>query len=158
MALARIPDEINRHIEAVLALSKRDVLLKVLRQAEFCLQSEQPTAAAVLAGVALDELSLTLGQGASEQQHFLNVWRELRDQAAHPSPGAAQPDTGALKTMITGIRDLIEQVGILQSKATPLPIAEDTLTKIRGKYEFVPTSVDTFLERKREDLDLENRR
>ncbi len=56
MALAAIPDEINRHFEAALVLSKRDVLLRVLREAELCLQAKALAAATILAAVVLERL------------------------------------------------------------------------------------------------------
>jgi hypothetical protein len=159
MALAAIPDEINRHIEAVLALSRREVLLRILREADRCLQSEQVTAAAVLAGVALEEVCLLSGQSASDQQQeTLEEWREMRDRAAHTSSADADLDKEAAKAMIDGVRALIEQAHSPQGKSTSFRLTEKALSKTRGKYAFVPTSVDEFLERKHADLDLEDRK
>jgi hypothetical protein len=157
MAVAAIPDEINRHIEAVLALSKRDVLLRILREADLCFQLEQVTTAAVLAGVALEELSLLKPQGSSDQQQeILEVWRELRDRAAHIPGDNAQVDKEAVKAMITAVKTLIQQVERPHDESTSYPLTEDALIKIRGKYAFVRTSVDEFLKRKQDDLELED--
>jgi hypothetical protein len=156
MALAAIPDDINRHIEAVLVLSKRDVLLKVLREADLCLQFEHLAAATLLAGVVLEETSLLVSPDALGQlQRHVEIWREMRNRAAHPLPRRAELDTEEVKAMLTGIRTLLEQIDRQQGKPTSFRAVEDALAKIRGKYTFVGTSVDEFLKRKHDDLELE---
>lgn len=118
MAVAAIPDEINRRIEAVLALSKRDVLLRILAEADLCLQLEQVTAAAVLAGVALEEAFLLTDQNAADQQQDMpQGWREMPHRAAHPSVGEAELDKKAVKAMIAGVRASIKEVDRQQNKA-----------------------------------------
>ena len=154
--MAAIPDEINRHVEAVVALSKRDVLLRMLREADVCFQSEQLTAAAVLAGVALKEISLMMDQDAfNRQKETFEAWRKMRDRAAHVSPGKAHLDRGAVEAIIAGVKGLPDQVDRPKGKSTSSRFAEEALKTTRGKYAFVGTSVDEFLRRKREDLDLE---
>ncbi len=151
MAISSIPEEINRHIEAVLVLSKRDLLLRVLREAELCLQLEDLTAATVLAGVALDEACLLVAPNASDEQGaYLEIWREMHNRAVHPSLDRAAPGKEEVKAMLTGIRSLLEQIATPESRP-----AEDALAETRGKYAFVATSVEQFLKRKHDDLELE---
>jgi hypothetical protein len=138
MALAAIPDEINRHIEAVLVLSKRDVLLKVLREADLCLQFEHLPAATVLAGVVLEEASLLVTPDTLDQQQgHVEIWRELRNRTAHLVPGRAELDKEEVKAMLTGVRTLLEQIDRPRGRSISLRPVEDALTKIRGKYAFV---------------------
>jgi hypothetical protein len=156
MALTAIPDDINRHIEAVLVLSKRDVLFKVLREADFCLQFEHLAAATVLAGVVLEEASLLVSPDAlEEQQRHVEIWRELRNRTAHLVPGRAELEKEEVKAMLTGLRTLLEQIDRPPRRPTLFRPVEDALTKTRGKYVFVGTSVDEFLKRKHDDLELE---
>lgn len=111
MALAAIPDEISQHIEAALALSKRDVLLRILDEAEVCLRSEALAAAAILAAVILEEVSvLNLGV-LEEEQNNIKIWREMRNHAVHASGGRAELTAGQVERMVTGIRSMLSRTG-----------------------------------------------
>jgi hypothetical protein len=159
MALAAIPDEINRHFAAVLVLSKRDILTRVLREADLCLQFEQLTAATALAGVALEEASLLAGPDALvEQEPRVEIWREMRNRAAHALPGRGGLDKEEVKAMLTGVRTLLAQIDRPSARSSSFRPVEDALTKTRGKYAFVGTSVDEFLKRKYDDLEREARK
>lgn len=154
MAVSALSDEIHRHLEAALALSKRDILLRLLHEAETCLQRKEVGAAAVLAGVLLEEASLLSEPRTLKQNEaVLNLWREIRNRAAHPSPREPEIDEQSVQQMLIGLRTLLDAV-----QSTPPPFHDEAaLPKIRGKYAFVPTSVDDFLLRKQEDVDLEGR-
>jgi len=152
---AAISDEINRHIEAVVVLSKRDILLRLLREAELCMRLEQVATAAILAGIALEELYLLGDPGILRHRERLEAWRELRNRATDPASGGQEMDPDIVSAMLRGIRALLDQMDVPQS--TPSPHMESGFTAIRGKYAFVPTTVDDFLKRKRQDLELEAR-
>ena len=158
MAEAVISDEINRHVEAVVVLSKRDILLRLLREAELCIDLEQVGTAAILAGVALEEVYL-FSDASVLRQHgpSFEVWRELRNRASHPAVGSEEINREAVAAMVTEIRTLLDEIDPPQSRRRWSPRLENEITKIRGKYTAVPTSVDDFLKRKRQDLELENR-
>src|SRR5438105_2090877 len=108
MALAAIPDEISRHIEAALVLSKREVLMRVLREAELCLRFEQLATATILAGIVLEEASLLLNPRALDEEHEnVRVWREMRNRTAHPSPDRAELNAEQVNAMLMGIRAIL---------------------------------------------------
>lgn len=52
-------------------------------------------------------------------------------------------------------RERVIREQLRQKPQNELPL-KDALTRIRGKYAFVQTSVDKFLQRKHEDLELED--
>jgi hypothetical protein len=157
MAIAAIPDEVAKHFEIALALSRRDVLLRFLQEAEVLIRSGQLAFAAVLAGVVLDEATRFLPPAAITAEGQINVWREMRNRAAHP--GSTELTIEQVKAMVAGIRGMLNQADEKsQLESSSLPPVEDALAQIRGKYAFVQTSVDEFLKRKREDLDLEDRK
>ena len=159
MALAAIPDEIGRHIEAALVLSKREVLLRVLHEAELCLRVNQLAIATVLAGIVLEEASLLLDPHVlDEARDNAKAWREMRDRAAHPSPGRPELDAEQVNAMLAGVRAMLDKADVSQPRSTGLPLIEEVLTKTRGKYAFVKTSVDEFLKRKHEELELEDQK
>ena len=56
MAQGAISDKINRHVEAVFALAKREILRRLVSEAELCIEFDQISAAAILAGIELKEL------------------------------------------------------------------------------------------------------
>jgi hypothetical protein len=152
MTSPAISDEINRHVEAVLALSKRDILLRLLQQAERCARLEDVRAAAILAEVALEEVFLLADPAVlGTDERRLEIWRELRNRA-----GARAVDNKAVEEMLAAVRMMLEQIDVRQGRSTPLRPVESEFTKIRGKYASVLTSVDDFLKRKHEDLELEN--
>jgi hypothetical protein len=159
MALPAIPNEINRHFEAALILSKREVLLRVLHEAELCLRVEQLATATILAGIVLEEACLLLDPVALEKQKDLvKIWREMRNRPEHRSPVRSELDAEQVKTMVTGIRAMLDEAERQQARSMPSPPAQDALTKTRGKYAFVQTSVDEFLKRKHQELDLEDQK
>ncbi|HTF69552.1 MAG TPA: hypothetical protein VK638_43425, partial [Edaphobacter sp.] len=108
MALLSIPDEISRHFEAALLLSKREVLLRVLHEAELCLRGEQFAAATILAGIVLEESSLLNPLAPGEQKDDAKIWREMRNRAAHPSPVRSELDAEQVKAMVKGIRAMLD--------------------------------------------------
>lgn len=93
MAQAEISDEISRHVAAVLVLSKRDILFRLLREAEFCLAHGEAGAAAILADIALEELHILVERSVpSDDVRRFEAWRERRNRAAHAA--AARQDMG----------------------------------------------------------------
>ncbi len=158
MAAGAISDEINRHIEAVVALSKRDVLLRILHEAEVCLRSEQLMAAAVLATVAVEELHTSNIQGASDQDRkTFQLWRETRNRSNQFSD-EKQFDRNGVEAIIRALRASMEQMEKPEHESRSVQAMADVLAETRGKYSFVNTSADEFIRRKRGDLDLENTR
>jgi hypothetical protein len=156
MSFAAIPEEISRHLEAVLLLLKRDVLLRVIQQADLCLEQGQVTAGAVLAGVALEEASLVAGSDFLQKPEIdLTTWRQVRDRATRGSQGQAELSAAEVRSMLLGLRTLLAQIGNPKERSTSMQSVEDALKRTRGKYAFVETSVDAFLKRKHADLDLE---
>lgn len=157
MAQGAISDEINRHFEAALALSRRDFLRRLISEAELCIKFDQASAAAILAGIALEELSslsdLTVVQ---TREPRLEAWRELRNRAAHPAAREHEVDRKAVAAMVTEIRALLDEIDRPHATLRSSTLSQNALTSIRGKYVFVPTSVEDFLRRKREDIELEN--
>ncbi len=159
MAQSAIPDEINRHLEAALSLSRLGFIRQLVREAELCIDFDQISAAVILAGIALEELSSSRDQRVVQAlEPKLQHWRELRNRSAHPVTRGQELDRKAVATMVTAIRTLLNEIG-----SPDLPVRRSTpvrnaLTSIRGKYVFVPTSAEDFLRRKREDMDLESRR
>ncbi len=156
MAQGAISDEINRHLEAVLSLSRLGFIRQLVSEAELCIDCDQTSAAVILAGIALEELSSSRDRTIIRAlDPKLQDWRELRNRAAHPDIRGQVVDRKAVAAMVSAIRRLLGEI------ATPdIPIQRSTLnalTSIRGKYASVPTSVEDFLGRKREDMDLENR-
>jgi hypothetical protein len=158
MALAAIPEEINRHFEAVVVLSKRDVLLRLLHEAELCLQSQALSAATIIAAVVLEEASLLNPGALDEEQDNVKVWREMRNRAAHPSGTGTELKAEQVKRMVTGIRAMLRHADRPDAGSSSLPSIEDTLKITRGKYAFVETSVDEFLKRKHQELELEDQK
>ena len=158
MALAAIPDEINRHFEAALVLSNRDVLLRVLDEAELCLRSEALAAATIIAAVVLEEASLLNPAVLDEEQDNVKIWREMRNRAAHPSGARPELNAEQVKRMVTSIRAMLRQTDRPHAGSSSLPSIEDALKRTRGKYAFVETSVDEFLKRKHQGLELEDQK
>jgi hypothetical protein len=157
MAQGAISDQINRHVEAVLALSKRDILWRLVNEAERCVELDQTSAALILAGIALEELSSLSDRSTIEPgRQNLEAWRELRDRASHPASGEYKVDSKAVAAMVTGIRAILDQIEGLRDRPPSFALSDTELTNIRGKYAFVATSVDDFLKRKREDLEPED--
>ena len=156
MAQGAISDEINRHLEAVLSLSRLGFIRQLVSEAELCIDFDQTSAAVILAGIALEELSSSRDQTIIRAlDPKLQDWRELRNRSAHPAIRGQGVDRKAVAAMVSAIRRLLDEIG------TPdIPIQRsisNALTRIRGMYASVPTSVEDFLRGKREDIDLENR-
>jgi hypothetical protein len=159
MAQGAISEKINRHVEAVLALSKREILWELVREAELCVEFDQTSAAAILAGIALEKLvSGSYSNMAQQGEQTVQAWRQLRNRAAHPASLASDVDPAAVAAMVMGIRGMLDQIEESQDGPQSSPSADNPLTRIRGKYAFVPTSVEDFLKRKREDVNFENHR
>ena len=158
MAQSPISEEIDRHVEAVLAVSKREILWRLMSEAELCIDFDQTSAAAILAGLALEELFSVGDSRINEQpQQIIQAWRELRNRAAHPASRGNEVDPKAVAAMVMGIRAMLGPIMGSHDRPQHHPVTGDALTRVRGKYAFVPTSVDDFLKRKREDVEFENR-
>jgi hypothetical protein len=157
MAQGAISDEINRHLEAALSLSKLGFIRQLVSEAELCIDFDQTSAAVILAGIAVEELSSSRDQRVVQAlEPKLQDWRELRNRSAHPATREQELDRKAVAAMVAALRTLLNEIGspdLPVRKSTP---PRNTLTTVRGKYVFVPTSVEDFLRRKREDTDLEN--
>lgn len=157
MAVLATSDQINRHLEAALALSKRDILARLLHQAELCLELHDARTAVIVAGVALEELHL-FGYQDLDRRHRpnLDMWRKLRDRATQVSPAERHLDEQSVREMLAGLHELLAKLDPPQIENGSFRHSENLLSNIRGKYANVPTSVEGFLNRKRDDLDLEH--
>ena len=112
-------------------------------------------AAATLTAIALEGIYLLTDPSIfSAHEPALEAWRELR--AAHQVAGAQDIEPEAVIAMLTGIHSC-QQIDVSQGRQRPASRSQSRFAEIRGKYAFVPTSVDEFLKRKRENLELENR-
>lgn len=156
MALPAIPEEVSRHIEAALVLSKRDVLSRVLHEAEVCVQRDALAVATILAAVVLEEASLLNPDILDEEQDNVKIWREMRNRAAHANETRTELSAEQVKRMVTGIRAMLRQANRPRAGSSSLPSLEDAVERTRGKYAFVGTSVSEFLRRKHDELDLED--
>lgn len=156
MAQGTISNAINRHVEAVLVLSKHDILWRLITEAELCVQLKQVNAAAILAGIALEELSSSGEPNIVRQSAGrIEAWRGLRNQAAHAT-SSQNVDAEGVAAMVSGLRMILNQTEGIRGNPQSAAHSEAAAITIRGKYAFVPTSVDDFLKRKREDIDFEN--
>lgn len=54
VALGAISDEINRHLEAALSLSRIDFIRQLVKEAELCINFDQLSAAVTLGGIAIE--------------------------------------------------------------------------------------------------------
>ncbi len=88
----------------------------------------------------------------------VNVWREMRNRAAHS--GGTQESAlrvEEVQAMVDGIRRMLSRADEKAETTFHAPSLSDALTRVRGKYAFVQTSVDEFLKRKHDDQELEER-
>ena len=83
-------------------------------------------------------------------------WRVLRDRAAHPAAYGQEVDRKAVAAMVLATRTLLDGMDQPPAALVGSDRPYDEFTSIRGKYVFVPTSVEHFLRRKREDMALED--
>lgn len=159
MAQGALSAEINRHLEAALTLSRIDFVRQLVSEAELCIEFDQTSAAAILAGIALEELSSSRDKTVIQAiEPNIHGWRELRNRAAHPATSGQEGERAAVAAMVTGIRDLLSDIEKPDVAVGSSMHVLNALTSVPGKYVFVPTSVDDFLRRKREDTDLEIRK
>lgn len=151
-------DEINRHFEAALALSRLDFLCQLVSEAELCIKFDQASAAAILAGIALEELSSSRDlKFVQTSEPSLQAWRQIRNRAAHPAVPGNEEDRKAVAEMVKGIRAILDEIDRPDVTLRRSMLSGNALMSVKGKYAFVPTSVEDFLKRKREDVELENR-
>jgi len=154
MAAPTLPQEVAEHLEAAIQLSNRRVHLRFLDEAEVLIGFNLPAAAVLIAGVVLESILAGLPEkGASEDQHQLKRWFELRNSVAHaPAPAVASDQA---KQMVEDVRRSLMREIKVRPLLAPQKLAE-AVREVRGKYKFVPTSASEFIRRKSEELRLEH--
>ncbi len=154
MAIAAIPEEISRHIDAVLVLSRKELLLKLLDEADNCLELGHLSAAAILGRVAAEEVNVLRDRSFSvEQQANIELVRQSSNQFALPCT-IKDGKKDEVQLLLRAIRALIGDLSKTNSPPSNLQF-ERLVATTQGKYASVKTSVEDFLGRKREDLELE---
>jgi hypothetical protein len=107
-------------------------------------------------GAVLEYLRQGLQERAAPagQQERITAWWDLRNRLAH---GLTQEvSREQVNEMIVGIRQvLVSQLTTAPALVTSPPEASDALSRIRGKYIFVPTSSEEFIAHKHEELRIE---
>ena len=160
MAHAAVAGEIEKHLELAFALSRREVFLKLILEAENLVRNGQILSAAIVAGLVLEEAVQSSPPRTRPEEDRVHRWREMRNRAANPGADLAPAITlDHIEAMIGDIKVMLEQVGrTFRIGSGPFFPPQDTPARIRGKYRFVNTSAEEFLKRKREDVTLEDRK
>ena len=154
MAIAAIPEEISRHVDAVLVLSRKELLLKLLDEADNCLELGHLSAAAILGRVAAEEVNVLRDRSFSvEQQDNIGVLRRSCNQLTHRCT-IEDCKKDEVQLLLRAIRALIGDLSKTNSPPSNLQF-ERLVATTQGKYAFVKTSVEDFLGRKHDHLELE---
>lgn len=110
--------EIAEHLSAALALSKREVFIRLLNSAQEMLQAGQLVAAGLIAGVVLDCLRQERGADSPVDRERAKAWLDFRNRIAHL--GSSNVPFEQLSEMIGGIRNmLVTQPSITSGIAAP---------------------------------------
>jgi len=127
--------------------------MRLLEQAETVLGQNSPAAAVVIAYAVLEScLEAVPTERCAAYAASIERWRALRNAAV--DAGGAKPTLNEAIEVVHGIRNLIKKL------LTPTDSSESepslTVSQLRGKYKYVPTSSEAFIQRKAEELDLEH--
>lgn len=92
-------------------LSKQEVFVRFLQQADVLTESGQLITAAILAGIVLEETIRLLPFGtALGKKDQIDLWREMRNQAAHSEANRTSVlTTEQVREMVSGIRGMLHQ-------------------------------------------------
>jgi hypothetical protein len=153
MSSVSVPEEAASHLREILLAFNRDIFGSLLDEADQLAESGQETAAILIAGTLLEYLERSPGSDLVSPEHRAQIesWRELRNQAAHGSPGITRE---AAHSIIKGVRELVLAGNV--GEEGNIDIVR-LARSIKGKYADVRTSSDEFMARKRNELKLEDR-
>ena len=159
MTSVAVSEEAASHLGAILVAFNREIFSGFLDEAAELAELGQVGSAVLIAGTVLEyfERSPVAKAHSPGYGSETAVWRELRNRVAHGSAGALSVEQA--RQLIDGVRQIL-LTGDVSSRPSYYPRAEASAVPhiIQGKYAHVPTSSDEFMVRKREDLELEERR
>jgi hypothetical protein len=141
-----VPEEAASHLTAIQLALNRQTTGTLLDEADELANAGLPISAILIAGTVLE----FIGSSPVPRHPEVAEWRQLRNQAAHRSTGAFTVQQA--RQLIEGVRQLISDT---RRHGERRPIAA---AQIKGKYSHVPTSSADFMERKRDELEREDRR
>lgn len=148
-----IPDDVAAHLNAAIHLSNRRVQTRLLKEAEAILEQDAPVAALVIAFAVLESaLEAVSPERYLASAASIDGWRALRNSAMHSHPLTLTAEQA--REVVHGIRSLLTELVPLTDFGQFE--ARITANQLRGKYKYVPTSSQTFNERKSEELGLEH--
>ncbi len=154
-----VSEEAASHLGAILVAFNREIFSGFLDEAAELAELGQAGSAVLIAGTVLEyfERSPVAKAHSPGYGSETAVWRELRNRVAHGSAAALSVEQA--RQMIDGVRQIL-LTGDVSSRPGYSPRAEAGAVThlIKGKYAHVPTSSDEFMARKREDVELEERR
>lgn len=151
MSSVTVPEEAANHLGGILLAFNREIFGSLLDEAQQLAHEGQANAAVLIAGTILEYLERSPASQLMPPQHRgeVETWRQLRNKAAHGASATAEQ----AKALVDGIRALL-----MSHEPESCTDAAELARSIKGKYAHLPTSADDFIRRKREDLDLEDRR
>jgi hypothetical protein len=157
MTSVLVPDDAASHLGAILLAFNREIFGSLLDDANKLAISGQAAQAILIAGTVLEytERSPIASALPPEIRRQIAEWRELRNQAAHGSPVA--PTERQARQVIDGIRQILLAVSVPREPGHGLRPQPGFARAIKGKYSHVTTSSGDFINRKREEIDLEDR-
>jgi len=140
-----VPEEAASHLAAILLAFNRQTIGTLLDEADELANSGLPTSAILIAGTVLE----FIGSSSAPPHPEVAEWRQLRNQAAHGSTAAFTVQQA--RQLVKGIRQLISNTSAHRERR------HIDASQVKGKYSHVPTSSADFMERKRKELERENR-
>ncbi len=155
MTSVLVPDEAASHLGAILLAFNREIFGSFLDEADELARLGQANSAVIIAGTVLEyfERSPAAAVLPPEQRHQVAEWRQLRNQAAHGS--AVALTVPQARQVIDGVRRIL-----VAAYATGEPgndrRPQAGAASVKGKYSHVPTNSGYFIQRKRDELDLED--
>jgi hypothetical protein len=159
MDCVRIPEEAANYLGAMLLSFNRDISGHLLDEAEKLASLGLTASAVIIAGTVLEYAGRSPAGIIlpAARKSELEGWRRLRDEVAHDSP--TRPDIEQVRRMLQGIREI---VSFSATAAEPAPQSSGRdrafAGQVKGKYAHVRTSADEFMKRKREEVELEDRK
>jgi len=157
VASVPIPEEAAKHLWEMLLSFNRETSSRLLDEAEELAAQRQAAPAAIIAATVLEYLlrSPAVKLLAASRKSEFNAWRRLRDEAAY---GVMSPDADEVRRMLQAVREIsLSGTAAEAGTETPGP-PRAAVSQLRGKYAHVRTSADEFMKRKREEVELEDRK
>ena len=126
-------------------------LIRLRHEAEVALAQKRPIGAIVISNAVLESaLEAVPEKGSIDDAVEVEQCRRLRNAAANPE--FSEPTLEQAADMVRGVRSFL--TGLAPgSKADRT--ARITVSQLRGKYKYVPTSSTAFIQRKADELGLE---